>query len=199
MTSLPELLPALPWLAPFASLFRLADNRPNLSDVPHAPGTPVVGRSSPPATNRRVIETVVRSVLASTYLPLELLVVDDRSTDDTASIVQRLAHEDPRVRLVRGEPCPRVGTASPGRVFRATARHGATSSSSPTRTPATSPSCWPEPSARSRQERADLVTVAPRQSCVTFWERLVMPQIWLLLALRYHPVAGEPRHAGHAT
>jgi hypothetical protein len=38
-----------------------------------------------------------------------------------------------------------------------------------------------------RAEQADLVTVAPHQLCVTFWERVVMPQIWLLLALRYHP------------
>jgi chlorobactene glucosyltransferase len=37
------------------------------------------------------------------------------------------------------------------------------------------------------REQADLVTVAPHQRCVTFWERLVMPQIWLLLGLRYHP------------
>jgi hypothetical protein len=32
-----------------------------------------------------------------------------------------------------------------------------------------------------------LVTVAPHQRCVTLWERLIMPQIWLLLGLRYHP------------
>ena len=38
-----------------------------------------------------------------------------------------------------------------------------------------------------RRERADLLTVAPHQRCVTFWERVVMPQIWLLLGLRYHP------------
>ena len=36
-------------------------------------------------------------------------------------------------------------------------------------------------------ERADLVTVSPHQRCVTFWERVIMPQIWLLLGLRYHP------------
>jgi chlorobactene glucosyltransferase len=35
--------------------------------------------------------------------------------------------------------------------------------------------------------KGDLVTVSPHQACVTFWERLVMPQIWLLLGLRYHP------------
>jgi hypothetical protein len=36
-----DLLPALPWLAPFASLFRLADNHPNLSDVDPVAGPAV--------------------------------------------------------------------------------------------------------------------------------------------------------------
>jgi chlorobactene glucosyltransferase len=36
-------------------------------------------------------------------------------------------------------------------------------------------------------EGAGMVTVSPRQRCVTFWERIVMPQIWFLLALRYTP------------
>lgn len=48
-----------------------------------------------------VIERTIRSVLASDYPVLEVLVVDDGSTDATASIVARLAQEDPRVRLVR--------------------------------------------------------------------------------------------------
>ena len=39
--ALAQFLPALSWLLPFASLFRLAHNRPNLSDVPPVDGTPV--------------------------------------------------------------------------------------------------------------------------------------------------------------
>ena len=105
MASVSELLPALPWLVPFASLFRLASNRPNLSDVPPAAG-PLVSVIIPARNESATIETVVRSVLASTYRPLELLVVDDRSTDDTAAIVERLAARTPRLRLVRGEPLP---------------------------------------------------------------------------------------------
>jgi chlorobactene glucosyltransferase len=186
MTSLLELLPALPWLAPFASLFRLADNRPNLSDVPPAAGTPV-SVVIPARNEAAVIETVVRSVLASTYEPLELLVVDDRSTDDTASIVQRLAEEDSRVRLVPGEPVPEGWYGKPWAClqgYRAARGDIILFTDADTRHE-------PELLARAvgalRQERADLVTVAPRQRCVTFWERLVMPQVWLLLALRYHP------------
>jgi len=186
MTSLLELLPALPWLAPFASLFRLADNGPNLSDVPPATGTPV-SVIIPARNEAAVIETVVRSVLASTYQPLELLVVDDRSTDDTASIVKRLAEEDSRVRLVPGEPVPEGWYGKPWAClqgYRAARGDLLLFTDADTRHE-------PELLARAvgalRQERADLVTVAPRQRCVTFWERLVMPQVWLLLALRYHP------------
>lgn len=186
MTSLPELLPALPWVAPFASLFRLADNRPNLSDIVPATGTPA-SVIIPARNESAIIETVVRSVLASTYQPLELLVVDDRSTDDTASIVQRLAEEDPRVRLIPGEPVPDGWYGKPWAClqgYRAARGDILLFTDADTRHE-------PELLARAvgalRQERADLVTVAPRQRCVTFWERLVMPQVWLLLALRYHP------------
>jgi glycosyltransferase involved in cell wall biosynthesis len=68
-----------------------------------------------PARNEAdTIETVVRSVLGSAYRPLELLVVDDRSTDATAPIFQRLAAEDSRVRLVdgRSRPCGWSGRGS---------------------------------------------------------------------------------------
>jgi hypothetical protein len=37
------------------------------------------------------------------------------------------------------------------------------------------------------RESADLVTIAPEQQCVTFWERVVMPQVWWFLAVRFHP------------
>ena len=186
MASVSELLPALPWLVPFASLFRLASNRPNLSDVPPAAG-PLVSVIVPARNESVAIETVVRSVLASTYQPLELLVLDDRSTDETAAIVERLAAEDARLRLVPGEPLPEGWYGKPWACLQgyraargdlllftdADTRHG------------------PELLARAvgalRAERADLVTVAPRQRCETFWERLVMPQIWLLLGVRYHP------------
>ena len=43
------------------------------------------------------------SALAQTYTPLEVIVVDDGSTDATAEVVQALAASDPRVRLIRME------------------------------------------------------------------------------------------------
>jgi poly-beta-1,6 N-acetyl-D-glucosamine synthase len=71
-------------------------------------------RSSPPATffppvsvivpayNEEVgIAAAVRSLAGSDYPALEVIVVDDGSTDDTAAVVTALAEEDPRIRLIR--------------------------------------------------------------------------------------------------
>ena len=60
-----------------------------------------------PARNEAAaIERFARAVLASRDVDLELLVLDDDSTDDTAAIVTRLARDDARVRLVHGRPLP---------------------------------------------------------------------------------------------
>jgi glycosyltransferase involved in cell wall biosynthesis len=49
----------------------------------------------------RNIEAGVRSLLALDYLRLELLVVNDRSTDATGAILDRVAAEHPRLNVVR--------------------------------------------------------------------------------------------------
>lgn len=181
-----ELLPALPWLAPFASLVRLADTRPNLSDVPPVDGRPV-SVVIPARNESGSIETVVRSILASRYQPLELIVVDDRSTDGTAAAVARLAAEDPRVRLVHGEPLPEGWYGKPW-----ACAQGARAAHFPLLL-FTDADTRHEPELLGRAVAAlegtpaDLVTVSPHQRCITFWERVIMPQIWLLLGLRYHP------------
>ncbi|MBS0189902.1 MAG: glycosyltransferase [Planctomycetes bacterium] len=49
----------------------------------------------------RFVEAAVRSVLSQSFADLELIVVDDASTDGSAAIVERLAAADSRVRLCR--------------------------------------------------------------------------------------------------
>ena len=57
-----------------------------------------------PAYNaEKTIEKSIRSILLQNYRELELIVADDASTDSTPDIVQRLAQEDSRVKLVRLE------------------------------------------------------------------------------------------------
>lgn len=75
-----------------------------------------------PAYNASVtIEETLRSCLAQTLSDLEVVVTDDGSTDDTAAIIERIAAEDARVRLVRqanggtGSALNAAGAAARGR------------------------------------------------------------------------------------
>ncbi len=55
-----------------------------------------------PAYNaERTIETAIRSGLRQSHALLEIIVIDDASTDQTAEIVSRLASEDSRIVLLR--------------------------------------------------------------------------------------------------
>lgn len=60
-----------------------------------------------PARNEeRVLDGFIRNVLASQGVELELVVLDDASTDSTAERVSQWSDCDPRVRLVHGKKLP---------------------------------------------------------------------------------------------
>jgi cellulose synthase/poly-beta-1,6-N-acetylglucosamine synthase-like glycosyltransferase len=60
----------------------------------------------PARDEAKTVAETVRSALESIAVEVEVLVLDDNSTDDTAGIVSRLADRDARVRLLRAPPLP---------------------------------------------------------------------------------------------
>ena len=177
---------ALPWALPLFAIPRLAGSKPSLNDV--TPSTGVTLSVIIPARNESAqIGTVLGSVLASTYAPLEIIVVDDRSTDDTALQVSQLAATDARLRLVPGRALPRGWYGKPW-----ACQQGADAATgdvlvfidADTRH---HPELMARAIAMLQQSKADLLTVAPRQLVVSFWERVIMPQVWVMLGVRYHP------------
>ena len=188
--ALADLLPALPWAAPFLAFVRLANLRPALTDEaaadPHAHRVSVI---IPARNEAATIETVVRSILTTTHANFEVLVVDDRSTDATAALVERLAMDDPRVRLVRGADLPARWYGKPWACvqgWRAATGDVLLFTDADTRH---TPMLLPHALGALEAGRGALVTVNPHQRCVTFWERVIMPQVWLLLGVRFHPAA----------
>lgn len=75
------------------------------SPLPGGPW-PRVSVIVPACNEAEHIETAVRSLLAQDYPSLEVIAVDDRSTDATGAVLDRLASADPRLSVLHIETLP---------------------------------------------------------------------------------------------
>lgn len=106
-------LVALGWLVRAVSLLRNAHKIPDLLSLPlPAPirskdARPVLSVVVPACNEEASIAATVRAILASKGLDLELIVIDDRSTDATGRILDAIAAEDyPQLRVLHIENLP---------------------------------------------------------------------------------------------
>ena len=166
---------------------RYAIRRPRLVDYPPQRAGPLVSVIVPARNEAMNIERSVRSILATEYRPIEVIVVDDRSSDSTAEIVERLARSDAaegRLQLVRGAELPEGWFGKSWAIVQGyrVARGDLLLF--------TDADTWHHPELLPRTvtvltaERVHLVSVVSRQEMVTFWERLVQPHVLLALASR---------------
>lgn len=103
---------AVAWLVVFARGVYDSAWAPSLPDAdgelaeqdPRA--KPLVSVVVPARDEALRIGAAVERLLGQRGVPLEIVVVDDRSRDDTSAIVRRVAERDPRVRLERVDELP---------------------------------------------------------------------------------------------
>ncbi len=86
----------------------LSERSPRFS----APEPPLVTAIIPAKDEEASLADCLASVGAQSYPNLEILVVDDRSTDGTGAIARRFAADDPRVRVVTIAELPAGWTCS---------------------------------------------------------------------------------------
>ncbi len=96
VVSIPRLLP-VEWTRPA---------RPGQEGIRAAQPLPAVSIVVPARNEERTLERTLRALLAQTYEPLEVIVVNDGSTDSTGAIADRLAADDPRLVVIHGEDLP---------------------------------------------------------------------------------------------
>ena len=166
---------------------RYANRHPHLRDYIPIRSGPLLSIIIPARNEALNIERCVRSAAAGSYEPLEIVVVNDRSTDGTSDIVQRLV-EDPglrgRVRVISGsEPPPGWFGKQWAMVqgFRAARGELLLFADADTKH---EPELAPRAVATLQTERAHLVSVIPRQEVGSFWERLIQPQVFFILQAR---------------
>lgn len=168
-------------------LHRYMHRTPNLRSYPTRTAGPLISIIIPARNEAMNIETCIRSILATTYDAIEVIVVDDRSSDGTAAIVEAIADGPEargRLRLVRGAELPPGWYGKPWALIQ-----GYRVASGPILLFTDADTCH-EPELLPRcmgaihREGVDLVSTIPRQDMITFWERLVQPHVFLVLASR---------------
>ena len=180
-------LAALPWIVtPIVTAIRVLGSK-SLDDESAVPpaNPPLVSVVIPARNEARNIERCLRSVLSNDYPRFEVVVVNDGSTDATGDIAQSIAATDNRARVIetQGLPegwfgkqwaCETGAHATSGEIIMFADADTTQSSDLITRSV----------NAMLRRN-ADLFSVLGRQELGTFWERLIQPQIFTIMSVRY--------------
>ncbi len=190
------ILASLPWLLGPTIMGWRARGSPWLSAETSTPppDAELVSVIVPARNEARNIERCAMSILASTWPALEVIVVDDRSEDETGALVRAIAARDPRVRVLDGTPVPdgwfgkQWACAQGARQAR-----GATLIFTDADTKH-APDLLPRTMHAMRARALDFFTVGGFQELGSFWERVVMPQIFSMIVMRYGG-AGEVNRA----
>ena len=193
------------WLAVFSSLFLiigLALNywihsqhqfgyiaRPGASP---GPGAPLVSIIIPARDEARNIQPCVEAALAQAYPSLEVIVVNDRSTDDTPRLLAELQAQHqgkavPALHIVHGVDLPPGWAGKPHALAQGAAvAQGEWLCLIDADTFAT-PDLVASIIALAIQQQADLFSFLTRQEMGSFWEKIVLPVIITALSVGFSP------------
>ena len=188
---LTPLLLTLPWLGILLFLtvwVRLPRPLPPVSGSPKV-DAPLVSVIVPARNEARNVEGVLTSLAMTSWPRVEILLVDDRSEDDTAARAAEVAARHPdRVRVLEGEPLPAGWLGKPWACHQgARAAQGdlLLFTDADTRH---APDLLTRAVGALGEDAADAVSLAGRQLMESFWERLVQPHVFTAMLARY------PRH-----
>lgn len=172
--------------------------------LPPEPGAlPIAKRAAPrlpvavviPARNEaHAIADCVRGVLAQDVPAQEIVVVDDRSTDDTGAIALRAAAGATNLRVVPGEPPPPGWLGKPAAVVRGYRHTSADWLAFVDADVRLAPTCLRAALWYARERQLDLVSLAAYQDAEPGAERLIQPWVYGVLdaLLPSWEVAADP-------
>src|SRR5690349_4262597 len=157
--------------------------------TPAAPPTdaPLISICIPARNEEHNIRNCVQAALAQDYPKIEVIVLDDRSTDTTLTHLKEMASRDSRLIPISGSDLPDGWAGKSHALFQASAvargewlcfvdadtflKPGAISS------------CY----VKALETEADLFTVMTEQVLGSFWEKVVMPLVMTALSVGFSP------------
>ncbi len=193
LVSIPALLTAslaaTPWwLGPALLAGRLRSTRSldAQSDVPPASSiAPRVSVILPARNEASHIAECITAIRASTWPNLEVIVIDDHSSDGTGDLARSAANDDARVKVI---PAPDLPPGWFGKQWACQTGAAQSTGSLLLFTDADTrhaPDLLTRLVAARAERGAELMSVAGRQDMLTIWERAVQPSVFSLILLRY--------------
>ena len=154
----------------------------NLTLVPRlkpasSDGGPLVSVVIPARNEEHAIGRTVRAFLAQTYRDLEIIVVDDQSSDRTAAVVEEIAATDARVTLIRGERPPEGWLGKPWALHQGSMRAKGALLLFVDADIFYSPAAVASAVAYLLQSGVEMIALFPNFEMHGFWENVGMPQL----------------------
>lgn len=148
---------------------------------------PLISVCIPARNEERNIRRCVEAMLAQDYPNLEVIVLDDRSTDSTPQILHQLSAQNDSLKIMNGSDLPEGWAGKPHALYQAAAAaRGEWLCFVDADTFVTSQavsSCY----AKALETKADMFTIMTFQIMGTFWEKTVMPLIMTALSVGFSP------------
>lgn len=150
-----------------------------------------------PARNEALnIAACVRAVLASDHPDLELVVIDDASTDDTAAHARAAAGGDPRVRVLSGAALPEGWAGKPWACQQAAAAATGTHLLFLDADVTIAPDAARRAAAVLDGQRLDMLSAFGSWKLDSFWERAAIPVIgWFIRGATDIAAVNQPSRA----
>lgn len=160
-----------------------------------APGgsLPRVSIVVPARNEEKHIEDCLFSLTALDYEPLEILVVNDRSTDNTGPLVQGFASIEPRVRVIQGEETPAGWTGKNYAIHQGACKATGDFLLIVDSDTTLQPDTLKKTVRYAEDEGVDLLTLYPSVVCSSFWEKALLPWLGVLSIFRMDRVNDPAR------
>jgi chlorobactene glucosyltransferase len=148
---------------------------------------PLISICVPARNEERNVLRCVGAILAQTYPRIEVIVLDDRSTDSTPQIVSDLAASEPRLRMISGSQLSSGWAGKPHALVQAVAHAQGDWLCFIDADTFVTPHALAAVYASTVETKADMFTIMTGQIMMTFWERAVLPLVMLGLSIGFSP------------
>lgn len=154
---------------------------------PPAADAPLISICIPARNEEQNIRSCVAAVLSQDYPNIEVIVLDDRSTDTTLTQLKEIESRDSRLLPISGSELPVGWAGKPHALFQASAVARGQWLCFVDADTFLKPNCLSSCYAKAIETKADLLTTMNQQILGSFWEKVVMPLVMTALSVGFSP------------